>query len=139
MQTNKFISAWVAYVAVTFMLGFIWHLVLFKALYHELAIFSRIDDPIVPLGFAAMVIQGAILAYVYPFLSRRQKPIMDGIKFGIMMGIFIASSAVIAEAAKQRVTSLPTWLAVEGIYYLIQFGISGLAIGLVFGKSTERT
>jgi hypothetical protein len=69
MQLKKFVSAWAAYVIVTFVLGFIWHLVLFKALYHELAIFSRI---------------------------------------------------------------------VESIYYLFQFGISGLAIGLAFGKSTER-
>lgn len=139
MQTRKFIGAWAAYVAITFCLGFVWHLVLFKNLYHELAIFSRIDNPIIPLGFSAMLIQGAVLSHAYPFFPRTQTPARNGIKFGLLMGVFIASSAVIAEAAKQNVASLPIWLAVESVYYLLQFGLSGLAIGLIFGGATRNS
>ena len=62
MKTGKFIGAWISYVLVTFAMGFVWHLIAFKKIYDELAIFSRIDDPIIPLGFAAMLIQGGILA-----------------------------------------------------------------------------
>jgi len=50
------------------------------------------------------------------------------------MGLFIASSAVLAEAAKQRVTSLPTWLVVESVYYAIQFSLCGVAIAFVHSK-----
>lgn len=46
----------------------------------------------------------------------------------------MASSAVIAEAAKQRVTSLPIWLVLEGTYYLLQFGTAGLVIGWIYGR-----
>lgn len=46
----------------------------------------------------------------------------------------MASSAVIAEAAKLRVTSLPTWLVLETAYYLLQFGASGLLIGWIYGR-----
>ncbi len=53
------------------------------------------------------------------------------------MGVFIASSAVLAEAAKQRVSSLPIWLALESTYYVIQFGLAGIAIAVVYaGKTT---
>lgn len=135
MGTKKFIGAWLAYLTVTFPVAYVWHLVLFDDLYRKLAIFSRIDDPIIPLGFASMLIQGAILAYVYPRLSRRQNPAVDGIKFGILMGLLLGSVAVLAEAAKQNVTSLSTWLLLESAYYLIQFALSGLAIGLVYGKA----
>lgn len=137
METKTFLGAWGAYVLTTFVMGFVWHLLVFEELYRELAIFSRIDDPIVPLGFAAMVIQGFLLAYLYPRFSRWGEPWREGLRFGLLMGVFIASSAVLAEAAKQRVTSLPTWLIVETLYYLLQFALSGLVIALVYGRWRE--
>jgi uncharacterized membrane protein len=137
MNMRQFVGAWLIYIAVTFVMGFVWHLVLFKDLYRELAIFSRIDDPIVPLGFAAMLSQGAILAYLFPLLPHDRGPIANGLSFGLLLGVFMATSAVLAEAAKQRVTSLPSWLLVESASYLIQFGLSGIGIGLVFGRSAK--
>jgi len=133
MFSVEFFGSWFAYLIITFAMGFVWHLKLFKDLYKRLAIYSRIDDPIVPLGFLAMLIQGALLAYLYPLITAGNNPALDGVKFGLLMGLFIASSAVIAEAAKQRVTSLATWLMIESIYYAIQFSLSGLAIGLIYG------
>ena len=38
----------------------------------------------------------------------------------------------LAEAAKQRVSSLPTWLVLESVYYAIQFTLSGLAIAFIY-------
>ena len=132
MLSVAFYGSWLAYLIITFALGFIWHLVVFKRLYRKLAIYSRIDDPIVPLGFLAMVIQGGVLAYIYPFLAEGANPASAGLRFGLLMGLFIASSAVIAEAAKQRVTSLGTWFVVESLYYAIQFSLTGLAIGFIY-------
>ena len=63
MSTRYFLASG-AYIVVTFILGFVWHLVLFKATYQRLGIFSRIDDPIIPLGLTAMIFQGLILAYL---------------------------------------------------------------------------
>ena len=134
MHIGSFLGAWLAYLVVTFAMGYVWHLVLFRRLYAGLAIFTRLDDPIVSLGFAAMVIQGAVLAYLYPIVAGDGAPIIEGIRFGLIMGLFIASSAVIAEAAKQRVASLFTWLAVESIYYAVQFILCGVAIAFVYGR-----
>lgn len=139
MFSAKFFGSWFAYLLVTFAMGYVWHLVLFKDLYAKLAIFSRLDDPIVPLGFASMLIQGAVLAYLYPFIARAGNPVIEGLRFGLIMGLFIASSAVLAEAAKQRVTSLPLWLMVESVYYTIQFSLCGLAIAFVHGYLQDGT
>ena len=132
MLSTAFYGSWFAYLFITFALGFIWHLVVFKDLYRRLAIYTRLDDPIVPLGFLSMLIQGAVLAYLYPQVVDTSSSAPEGLRFGLLMGLFIASSAVIAEAAKQRVTSLRTWFVVESLYYLIQFSLSGLAIGLIY-------
>ena len=138
MKIKKFFGAWMAYVLVTFLFAIVWHLVLFKDIYRELAIFSRGDDPNMSLVLASVLIQGAILAYVYPLISRRENPVWDGIKFGLLMGVFLASVAVLAEGAKQNVTSLPTFLVMEGLFCLIYFALYGLALGLVYGRASVK-
>jgi hypothetical protein len=115
MFTAAYFGSWFVYVAITFALGFIWHLVVFKDLYDRLAIYTRLDDPIIPLGFLSMLIQGAVLAYLYPQVVDIHGSVFEGITFSLLMGLFIASSAVIAEAAKQRVTSLQIWFVVESL------------------------
>ena len=132
MFTAAFFGSWFAYVAITFALGFVWHLMVFKDLYHRLAIYTRLDDPIIPLGLLSMLIQGAVLAYLYPKIVDVHSSVFECIRFSLLMGLFIASSAVIAEAAKQRVTSLQIWLVVESVYYLIQFLLAGMAMSSIY-------
>lgn len=62
---------------------------------------------------------------------------MDGLRFGVLVGVFLATSAVVAEAGKNYVASLSTWLVLETTYYLLQFMLSGLVIGLVYGRQKE--
>ena len=134
MVQPKFWRAWAGYVVATFVGGFVWHLLLFKQTYIDLKIFTRIEDPVIPLGLSAMIIQGAILAYVYPHLSPRRNPASEGLRFGVLAGLFLATSAVLAEAGKNYVASLSTWLTLETTYYLLQFMLSGLVIGLAYGR-----
>jgi hypothetical protein len=107
MLTKKFWLATLGYIVVTFIIAAIWHLVLFKEVYDQLGIFTR-KEPIIPLGLASMILHGLVLSYIYPLLQRDGKPVVEGLKFGILMGIFLGSSAVLAEAGKQMVSSLST-------------------------------
>lgn len=124
------------YLLLTFPIAAIWHLVLFKRVYDELGIFTR-EEPIIPLGILAMTIQAAIMSFAYPYFYDGS-PVRDGLTFGLVMGAFMASSAVIAEVAKMKSTSLGKWLALETAYYAIQFAIVGIGIGLAFGTSVPN-
>ena len=138
MNTKKFVLAALAYIIVTFIIAAGWHLGLFKDIYDQLAIFTR-KEPLIHLGVTSMILQGLVLAYIYPLFRKTGKPVNEGLKFGLLMGIFMGSNAVFAEAGKQEVTYLSTWLLLESVYYLFQFAIVGIVIGLVYGKvSTER-
>jgi hypothetical protein len=55
-----------AYLVPTFPIAFVWHLVLFAPAYEALGIYR--PDPIIPFGFASMVIQGIIFSWTYPRL-----------------------------------------------------------------------
>lgn len=52
--------AWLAYLVPTFITGFVWHLVAFHDTYARLKIYR--PDPIIPFGFASMLVQGLIFA-----------------------------------------------------------------------------
>jgi hypothetical protein len=133
MGVNRVIPAALGYIVLTFIIAAGWHLVLFKPVYDELAIFTR-KDPIIPLGVLSIVLQSMVFAHLYPRYLRGERPALEGLKFGVVMGVFLGSYAVLADGAKFHVSSLPTWLSLESVYYLVQFSIVGIAFGLIYGK-----
>ncbi|MGQ0694196.1 MAG: DUF1761 domain-containing protein [Nitrospiraceae bacterium] len=133
MDMKKYWLAVLAYVLCTFLIAAPWHLVLFKAVYDELAIFTR-KEPLIPLGLLSMLMQGLVLSYLYPLFARGRHSAKTGAVFGLLMGVLLASSAVFAEAGKQNVTSLSTWLALESLYFLLQFSLVGAVMGTIYAK-----
>jgi hypothetical protein len=49
-----------------------WHMVFFHDLYVEWGAFQR-AEPIMPLGIAAILIQGFVISYLYPFYYKRKR------------------------------------------------------------------
>ncbi|MBI1806967.1 MAG: DUF1761 domain-containing protein [Ignavibacteria bacterium] len=133
-MAKKVIYATVVYTVVSMILGMVWHFVFFKELYHSLGIYNR-AEPIIPLGFVSMIIQGGIMAYLYPLYYRQGSPIIQGMKFGLIMGLFLYSVSTLANAAKIEVTSMSSWLTVQIAFHSIQFVLAGAGIGLVYKKS----
>lgn len=133
MQSKSHWLAVGAYVICTFLIAAPWHLVLFKPVYDKLAIFTR-QEPLVPLGLASMLMQGLVLSYLYPLYAQGRHSVKTGATFGLLMGVLLASSAVFAEAGKQNVTSLATWLLLESVYFLFQFSVVGAVIGAIYAK-----
>jgi len=137
MDAKKFALAAIAYIVVTFAVAASWHLLFFKDLYDQLAIFTR-KEPLIPLGITSIVMQSLVLAYLYPAFYKGRSPAGQGLKFGLLIGVLMASIAVFAEAGKQNVSSLTTWLVFESAYYLLQFGLVGIVIGMIYGRSVPR-
>lgn len=137
MGMKPYWLAVLAYVVCTFLIAAPWHLVLFKPVYDELAIFTR-KEPLIPLGLLSMLIQGLVLSSLYPLVAQGRHSAKTGAMFGLLMGVLLASSAVFAEAGKQNVTSLSTWLLLESGYYLFQFAVVGAIMGLVYSTVPSR-
>ena len=101
MKTRSFLAFTAAYVVLTFVIAAGWHLTLFKDVYDTLGIFTR-KEPIIPLGLASMIMQGALVAYLFPRLIDAGRPIFSGMKTGLVLGLFMGSNAVLAEAQNRR-------------------------------------
>jgi len=133
MSPTRILAGAAAYLAVSFPLAFVWHLVAFRSIYDQLGYFGD-REPVLALGFLSIAAQGLILSALYPRFYRGGHPAREGLRFGLIAGLFLWTSHVVATAAKHIAHSLPAWFAIESVYLALQFALVGVAIGLAHGR-----
>ena len=121
-----------AYLLPTFPIAYVWHLVAFAPAYEALGIYRA--DPIIPFGFASMVIQGMIFSYAYPrlFQHRGGAILGPGLLYGLGLAILSWSFTTLAVAAKNVMTSIPTYMWLETAFTVVQFLVVGPLIALAY-------
>jgi hypothetical protein len=119
-----------AYLIPTFPIAYVWHLVAFAPAYEALGIYR--PDPIIPFGFASMLIQGIAFSWAYPrlFPGRGSAILRPGLAYGLALAILSWSFTTLAIAAKNIMTSVPTYVQLETGFTLLQFLIVGPLIAL---------
>lgn len=129
-KATQFVFTALAYIIPTMILGYVWHLVIFHRLYDRLGIYNR-SEPIIPLGFFSMIIQGIIIAWLYPFYSQGRSTFAKAIVFSLVLGLFLFSVSTLANAAKIKVTSMSDWMFIQIAFHLLQFLVAGIFIWIV--------
>jgi hypothetical protein len=126
-----------AYLLPSFPIAYIWHLVVFAPVYHDLAMYR--DDVIIPFGLLSMIIQGVAFSWVYPriFPDRRDATLKTGLLYGLALALLSWSFTTLAVAAKNVMTSVPTYLALETGFTLLQFAVVGPLIALAHRTTPE--
>ena len=121
---NSFYLLALAYLIVSFILGAVWHVVLFKDYYKKLAIYSNIEKPRFAFGFSAMILQGLVFAYIYPLIGNQWM-------FGVGLFLLLMSFMVFAEAGKQNATSMSGFVSIQTAFSLAQTILVTLAFGFI--------
>ena len=124
------ILAAAAYPLIVFPLAILWHLVLFKDRYMTFGYFE--GEPNIAVGLASMVLQGAVLAAIYPMFRFGRGGLRRAITFAALLGLFFWTSHVLALVAKQNVPQAGAFILMETLYLCLQFGLFALALGLIF-------
>lgn len=130
---KKFFFSTIGQAVATMLIAAPWHFVLFKDLYHSFGIYNR-AEPIVPLGFLSMLIQGVVMTYIYPRYCNGESTYKKSIQFSLLMGVFLYSVTTMANAAKIEVSPMGTWFAIQAAFHLLQFLSIGLVLGFVYSK-----
>ncbi|MGJ8680238.1 hypothetical protein [Paraglaciecola sp.] len=133
LNLKKFLLATISYVVLTMLIAYPWHMIWFHDLYGEMGAYTR-PIPSVPLGMFSMVIQGVVIAYLYPIFYRTGHPIVQGIKFNMLIGAVIYSVMGLAMAAKIDINPISTYLVYNLGFQLIQVLLTGTALGVIYGK-----
>ncbi len=130
---QKYIISTLAYFVLTMSIAYPWHLIWFHDIYLELGAFTR-PEPIIAFGMLSISIQGFIMAYLYSFFYRDGHPVIEGIKFGLIYGLVIYTVMAFTTVAKFDINPISTFLLYHTIFQLIQFIVTGAAMGLIFGR-----
>lgn len=88
-------------------------------------------EPIFAFGLLAMLLQGIVLGYFYPTWYKGGAPLVQGIKYGVLM---VYSVSTFANAAKIQVTSIPTFPVFQTLFHAVQFVLVGAAIGWIYRR-----
>jgi len=119
-----------AYTIGTFTLAVVWHVLLFGDRYRS---FGYIEgEPSFAIGFATILLQGAILSTLFPMVKLSGAGVVRGIKFSFLIGAFFWTSHVLAFIAKQPVQNVGLFVAMETFYLALQFGLFGFLIGAIY-------
>lgn len=105
---------------------------------HYAAVAHIKPDPIVPLGFLSMLIQGSVLSLVYARSRFAESGIKGALALSWMLGAFLVSYIALAEAGKYSVPDVGSWIAVEIIVGFLQFTLVGVLMGLAYRYADAR-
>ncbi|MCC6155817.1 MAG: DUF1761 domain-containing protein [Candidatus Hydrogenedentes bacterium] len=132
-MTGRRVLAVVSYIVLSMAIAYPWHLIWFHDVYHAMGAVTR-PEPNVPLGMLSMLIQGLVIAHLYPLYYRGGNPIVEGIKFSMIVGLMVYSVMGPATAAKFDINPISTFLAYHTTFQVLQFLITGIALGAIFGR-----
>jgi len=136
MDLKRIAMGTAAYTVVTFPLAILWHIGLFETQYRNFGYFE--EEPSFLLGLLTILIQGGILSTLYPRVRLPGSDPIRGLKFALIIGTFFWTSHVLAFVAKQAVRDAYQFVMMETAYLVLQFGIFGILISLVYaGKQQE--
>jgi hypothetical protein len=127
-----------AYLAPTFALGFVWHLVLFHGYYERLSIYRK--DIIIPFGFLSMLIQAFLFAWVYQqaFARRNGSLLSRGFRYAVFGAVLSWSFTTLAVAAKNVMTSVPDYLVIETAFTVVQWIMVGPLTAFAFSRAPQK-
>jgi hypothetical protein len=139
MMKKRFGLGVLAYLVPTFALGFVWHLVLFKGYYEQLAIYRK--DIIIPFGFLSMLIQAFVFAWIYQqaFARRDGAVLSRGLIYAVLGAVLSWSFTTLAVAAKNVMTSVPDYVAIETAFTAVQWIMVGPLTALAFAGAVQKT
>jgi hypothetical protein len=121
---SALIVPFLVYVIATFAIAFVWHLKVFEARYEALGIYR--DDVLPAFGLGSMIIQGVCFALVYNALFAPMAGwFAAAVAYAVFGALFSWSFTTLAVAAKNRMTSIRDYIAIETAFTGIQWVVVG--------------
>lgn len=132
MNGKKLVLATLLGFVVMFLISGLWYMVIMKGYYGEQ--FSEVNREEFNMVWIAIgyLIGAFLLAVIYPIGYKSGAPVNEGLRFGVLMGLVISLPMGLVLYGVYNIPLIPT--IVNIIYQVVEKGIGGIFIGLVYGK-----
>ena len=136
MNGRKFVTGALVASVVAFLLSGLWHVVLMSDYYESVTVGGREAPLMWAIGLAYLMV-GIIMAYMYPRGYEGGSPVGEGLKLGAIIGLlwWLPTNLVLYAVLDGSSSSQ---IFVDGIWHIVEEGIAGAALGLVYGRSGPR-
>ena len=133
MDTKKMTMAWLGGFLVMFVLGGIWHN--FVMMDYNMAAYAGVNLPeeefsllYIAIGY---LIISFMMSYMYPIGFGGGSAIKEGLRFGVMLGIFMSfSKAFIFAGAYKMPLDANLY---DAVYHVAELAIGGIVIAKIYG------
>jgi hypothetical protein len=107
----------------------LWHNLIMPRLYEDV----HATHEGIGLLLVAYFILAGFMTYLYPHIYSGEKPVSDGLKFGVIIGLLWVFPHDIAMAGAHE-TSI-VYAVKNGLWHMVEQGIGGIIIATVLRKS----
>lgn len=136
VNIKKIVLATVTYNVVAMAVGYPWYITWFHDVYASM--FTR-AQPILILGILATLVEGLVIAYLYPFFYRGGSPIVEGVRFSVLAGILPYAAVAFSNPARMDINPVGPYIAATTGYNLILCIVSGILLGLIYGRTANAS
>jgi hypothetical protein len=116
---KRYLGPALAYLVPTFLLGYVWHLVLFAGYYERLAMYRH--DVVIPLGLASMFIQSLFFAWTWDRMASTGSLAARTWRYAVLGAVLSWSFTTLAVAAKNVMASRPDYVIIESAFTATQW------------------
>jgi len=111
------------------LLAGLWHEVIMASFYQNETHATHEDSLII---FLAYLILGLIMAYIYPLGYKGGRPFVEGLRFGIIMGLLWVFPHELAMAGAHGDSLL--YVFKNAAWHIVEQGAGGIVIALIYKK-----
>ena len=129
MHIKKFVAATLAGGAAMWILAGLWHEVVMATFYASETDATHQGTGII---FLAYIVLGALMAYIYPLGYKGGRPVFEGLRFGLVIGLLWVFPHELAMAGAHGDSI--SYVFKNAAWHMVEQGVGGLIIGLIYGR-----
>ena len=106
----------------------LWHNLIMANLYKDV----QAAHEGIGLLLVAYLILAVFMAYLYPLIYKGEKPVLEGLKFGMLIGLLWVFPHDLALAGAHNTSII--YVIKNSVWHMVEQGIGGIIIALVYKK-----
>ncbi len=132
MNLKKFVKPVIATLACgvgMWVVAGLWHNLIMPALYKD----THATHEGIGIMFVAYIVLALIMTYMYLLCYKGGKPVLEGLRFGIIIGILWVFPHELAMTGAHDGKSI-IYVFKNAGWHMVEQGIGGIIIGLIYGR-----